>query len=322
MLPLLGNEVLARYYRERRHSYSTFIWAYLKRLKAILSVHPGTIVWVEKELMFALPLRFEQILGLDFRRCVFDYDDAVFLNYRDHGLGMLGRVGKFLYYARNAGHMTVGSDYLMEHMRKLGGTRLTKIPSTVFVERYRQRVHIACSTTVIGWIGTPVTAQCLDTLKPVFITLAKKCAIQLKVIGAQWRCEGVDVVCLPWGEESEADMVSTFDIGIMPLIDGPWERAKCGYKLIQYMAAGIVPVGSRIGENPMIIQEGVNGFLAGTSDEWVEKLTMLCCDVGLRSTIGDNARRKALAQYDVSHAVAAVQQVFAKLLERTGEHIK
>lgn len=315
IVPLLSNDILARYYTKRRHSYWSFLWAYLRRLKAILSVQSDTIVWVEKELLFALPLGFERVLGLDIRRCVFDYDDAVFLNYQDHALGVLGRAHKFAYYARNAGHVTVGSEYLLNHMRSCGCNRITKIPSTVLVEKYDQRKHLRRSVTTIGWIGTPVTVQLLETMKPVLTELAKKCSIQLKVVGAQWMCEGVDVVCLPWSEENEAAMVSTFDVGIMPLIDGPWERAKCGYKLIQYMAAGVVPVGSRIGENPAIIQEGVNGFLAGTTAEWCEKLVMLCSDEKLRAEIGENARRKALTHYDVSHAVAAVHQVFGKVLD-------
>ena len=54
---------------------------------------------------------------------------------------------------------------------------------------------------------------------------------------------GVMVECIPWSEETEVSNIQRFDIGIMPLLDSPWERGKCGYKLIQYMAAArpVVP---------------------------------------------------------------------------------
>ena len=59
-----------------------------------------------------------------------------------------------------------------------------------------------------------------------------------------------------------------FDIGIMPLPDEPWERGKCGYKLVQYMACGRPVVASPVGANRDIVRDGVEGRLATTPDEW------------------------------------------------------
>lgn len=61
----------------------------------------------------------------------------------------------------------------------------------------------------------------------------------------------------------------------MPLPDEPWERGKCGYKLIQYMACGKPVVGSPVGVNCEIISEGINGFKAATVDEWIVALSRL-----------------------------------------------
>jgi glycosyltransferase involved in cell wall biosynthesis len=102
----------------------------------------------------------------------------------------------------------------------------------------------------------------------------------------------------------------------MPLSDGPWERAKCGYKLIQYMAAGVVPMGARVGENMIIIQDGLNGYLASQAEEWIEKLSLLCANAQLRSEVGARARETALAKYDVRIAVEAVHGVFAEVVSR------
>jgi len=43
---------------------------------------------------------------------------------------------------------------------------------------------------------------------------------------------------------------------------GAWERGKCGYKLIQYMAAGRPTVASAVGASNSIVVPGETGFLA------------------------------------------------------------
>ena len=88
------------------------------------------------------------------------------------------------------------------------------------------------------------------------------------------------------------------------------------YKLIQYMAAGVVPLGSRVGENKIIIQEGINGFLADTPAEWLAKLELLCRDQLLRATIGARAREKALKEYDISCSANAMHEIFKEVLAK------
>ena len=47
----------------------------------------------------------------------------------------------------------------------------------------------------------------------------------------------------------------------MPLFENNISKGKCSFKLIQYMASGIISVGSNIGTNNELIQNGKNGFL-------------------------------------------------------------
>jgi glycosyltransferase involved in cell wall biosynthesis len=96
----------------------------------------------------------------------------------------------------------------------------------------------------------------------------------------------------------------------MPLADGPWERGKCGYKLIQYMACGLPVVASPVGVNREIVEHGVNGFLADTADEWVRALAMLRDDPELRIRMGRAARHKVESGYCLQvHAPRLVEML-------------
>lgn len=89
------------------------------------------------------------------------------------------------------------------------------------------------------------------------------------------------------------------DIGIMPLSDGLFERGKCGYKLIQYMGCGLPVIASPVGVNTIIVDHGLNGFLAETEEEWYTALTRLIGDPNLRHRMGLAGRRKVEQLYSL-----------------------
>ncbi len=73
---------------------------------------------------------------------------------------------------------------------------------------------------------------------------------------------------LSWSKATEISDLEKIDIGIMPLPDDEWSKGKCGFKALQYMALEIPAVASPVGVNTTIIQEGINGFLCTTDEEW------------------------------------------------------
>ena len=52
------------------------------------------------------------------------------------------------------------------------------------------------------------------------------------------------------------------------------------------MSVGIPPVCSPVGVTTDILQDGYNGLLATTTEEWVDRLSMLIEDVPLRRKMG------------------------------------
>jgi glycosyltransferase involved in cell wall biosynthesis len=85
----------------------------------------------------------------------------------------------------------------------------------------------------------------------------------------------------------------------MPLTDTLWTRGKCGYKILQYMAAGIPAVASAVGANRDIITDGVNGFLARTTDDWVRSISTLAEDPVLRTKFALKGRELVESKYSL-----------------------
>jgi glycosyltransferase involved in cell wall biosynthesis len=105
-----------------------------------------------------------------------------------------------------------------------------------------------------------------------------------------------------WSVETEAKDVSQLDVGIMPLPNGLWERGKCGYKIIQYMASWLPVVASPVGANTQIVEPGITGFLAGRLTSWTRTLLFLWQHPELRREMGIAGRRKVEQQYSLKTA--------------------
>ena len=139
----------------------------------------------------------------------------------------------------------------------------------------------------IGWIGSPHTSKYLDELANALERLNQAYHIKFLMVNGEKKLSFTGhVEIVPWSEEGEVDALLQMDIGIMPLPDSPWERGKCGYKLIQYMACGLPVVATPIGINRDIVHHGVNGYLAYTENEWVDCLGRLIIDSKKRQEMG------------------------------------
>jgi glycosyltransferase involved in cell wall biosynthesis len=111
------------------------------------------------------------------------------------------------------------------------------------------------------------------------------------------------VEVIPWSEATEAEQVARFDIGIMPLADAPWERGKCGYKLIQYMACGKPVAASPVGVNMRIVQDWGCGLLADEHEQWFQALDWMLRNPDESATLGGKGRRAVEEHYSLQAQV-------------------
>jgi glycosyltransferase involved in cell wall biosynthesis len=125
----------------------------------------------------------------------------------------------------------------------------------------------------------------------------------------------LDIQVIKWNLNTEIDDLSEIDIGIMPLPDDEWSKGKCGFKGLQYMAMEIPTVMSAVGVNKEIIEDGSNGFLASTENEWIEKLSLLIESKELRNKFGVNGRKTVVEKYSVYSQKQRYLDDFSELLK-------
>ncbi len=103
--------------------------------------------------------------------------------------------------------------------------------------------------------------------------------------------------------EKHFENVASVDINIAPLeIGNPFCESKSELKFFE---AGIVSVPSVCAATDpykKAIEDGVDGFVANGTEEWVGKLDLLINDRELRKRMGEKAREKALKRYMTMNA--------------------
>lgn len=293
---------------------------YARRVRTLAREMPPDLWWVEKELWPYAPAWIERRL-LAARPYVLDLDDAIFHNYDLHPLalvrGVLGR--KIDRLMAGAALVTAGNTYLADRALAAGAPWVEIVPTVVDLDHYPMPADESGTPSQpvdIVWIGSPATAAYLDALSGPLQQLAARRVIRLVTIGAGARqIPGVDVLSLPWSAATEAADIARCQIGVMPLPDSPWERGKCGYKLIQYMACGLPVVASPVGVNSEIVRSGHNGWLATDSTQWVQHLGALVDDPAMRRRLGRAGRRIVEQGYSVQ---AVAPRLAAMLRESAG----
>lgn len=320
--PLLSDDLLRQRYARGAYPTWALLGGYLKRWATLRRQVEFDVLWIEKEALPWWPLWLEAAL-LRSVPYVLDYDDAVFLAYDASPKAWVrrlfaGRLGRLM---AKAALVVAGNEYLANYARSSGAARVVVVPTVLDLARYPARrlrssvVSSGLSRLRVVWIGSPATVHYLQLLAEPLRLLALDANFVLYVIGGgAVQLPGVPIEAAPWSEDTEVEAIASCDIGVMPLLDSDWERGKCGYKLIQYMACGLPVVASDVGVNPEIVEQGVNGFLANSDQEWVAALRTLLGDPSLRAKMGQAGRQRVERDYCVQQTGPRM----VKLLQSVG----
>lgn len=317
--PFLDDGYLVKRYAGDAVALRAVAAAYLRRLRALLKAGSYDLVWIEKEALPWLPGGLERVLAGGSVPLLIDYDDAVFHQYDQHRRMPVRKLlgGKIDTLMRRADLVTACNEYIADRARAAGARTVVRLPTVVDPGRYRQ-AGFDNERFTIGWIGTPGTQFYLDDIWTIVATVCRELDAELHVIGGRERAGGGSFATYPeWSESSEGELLARLDVGIMPLRDGCWEKGKCGYKLIQYMAAGLPVVASAVGANRDIVENGRDGLLVTDNSEWSASLAMLAGDRELRRKMGERGRQKVERSYSLGSVVPRLLELMEKTASRS-----
>ena len=216
---------------------------------------------------------------------VFDVDDAVWLSSRRRQTDAI---------AAQCELVICGNAFLAEHYGALS-RNVVIVPTAVDISCYPTLSRGVREECVIGWSGTSGGFKYLLMIQNALATVLRVIPnARVRVMADR----APDLPLLPadrvdfvrWSPEREAPTIAGFDIGIMPLENTEWERGKCSYKMLQYMAAQVPVVVSPVGMNVEVLSEGPVGVAATTEREWVDALIGLIADRAAAEGMGRAGR--------------------------------
>lgn len=253
------------------------------------------VVVLQKKLF---PAAYVALLTRSNPRLVFDLDDAVMFHELERGQPVTGKYFQRFAAVSAASRIVVsGNAFLADFARACrpgqDAGAVHELPTPIDTGCLQAKAEYAQQDGfTIGWIGTKGNLRQLqDLAAPLREVQEELPGCRLRVVADEGiDLPGVRVETKAWRAAEEQQDLHGFDVGIMPLADSLWNRGKGGYKLLQYMAAGLPAVASPVGINGEIIRHGENGYLASDADGWRDQLLLLARQPDLRSRIGRAAR--------------------------------
>lgn len=316
---LFDDAYLEQLYQKKGRSLGHMLKCYWRRFLILLQLKQFDAVWLEYELLPYFPAWLERYLKWRKVPFVVDYDDALFHNYDLAANPLLRKLlgNKIDQVMASADVVCVGNTYLQQRALQAGAQSICWIPTVIDLVRYPLVAKTKNTAPVFGWIGSPATQSYLIMIAPALRKVLALCGGRLILIGANTdilpNFAGCEIELRLWTEATEVQDICSFDIGLMPLPDGPWERGKCGYKLIQYMACSTPVIASPVGANVDIVRGSGSGLLASTESEWFEALMTLATDDLLCQRYGRAGREAVEKVYSLQAQLPELARIFNSL---------
>lgn len=257
-------------------------------------------------------------------KTIYDVDDAVmYASSRHRSPFSFTRMLRFKSMVRRSSAVIAGNAYLKSLAEPLN-PNVHWLPTCMDLRRYPVRGADSGgrdaskgATVTVGWIGGRKSLPFVKSLTSVFDRLAESLpGLRLKIVCNEF----FDATRIPierklWSEAEEAVDVAGFDINLAPLPDDHWSRGKCATKLLQGMAAGAASIASPVGAHQEIVQEGRNGTLARTPNEWQDKINLLARNPSIRAAFGAAGRATVEERYSLAVCAPKMLEILRKTVE-------
>jgi glycosyltransferase involved in cell wall biosynthesis len=102
------------------------------------------------------------------------------------------------------------------------------------------------------------------------------------------------------------------EIGIAPLVDNRFNQSKSNLKFVEYSVIGMPTVASRVAPYENAIEDGKNGFLVSSPEEWYLALKGLLGNETNRKSILTEARKYVAENHDIRKVALKWAEILCK----------
>ena len=296
---------------------------FLRRASAVGKARTYDAVLVSREAALIGPAIYERLLTRTGTPIIYDFDDSIWMQQPD----VSNSIFSLLHFHRKTGTICrlataviAGNEFLASFARKRNAN-VHVVPTTIELADYDGLPEPGLDQPfVICWTGSTTTLVHFEHARPALEELAKRLPLAVKIIcnkPPEKPIAGAEMRFVPWSADSEAREIADSHAGIMPLPDNEFSRGKCGLKALQCMAAARPVVISPVGVNTEIIVDGRNGFLAASTDDYVNRMLELANCSDLRRRIGVEARRTVEEHFSAQVGAALFADIVRSVTDRT-----
>lgn len=290
---------------------SEMMVSYVKRFGLLKDLDDYDAVFVYREAALIGPALLEKLIARR-KPIIYNLDDPLFVPYKSNSnsyLSYLKFFGKIDELIKMSKVFISNSSHIIEHASHLS-TNTWKIPNTIDFGVYEYK-PISTERVCIGWSGSLSTVPNMTMLGKPLRDLSKEVDFDVHLIGGtDFDLPGVKYSSQLWQAETEVADLRRMQIGLIPLPPVEWNRYKFIMKTTQYMALGIVPIGTPLSSNPEVIRPGENGFLADTDKQWKDCLQLLVSDDALRNRLSRQAADDAKRDFSLEAVMPRVIEAF------------
>ncbi|MBN8626049.1 MAG: glycosyltransferase family 4 protein [Planctomycetes bacterium] len=295
-------------------------WPYKRADKeAFVREHSGyDVVWLHRYTTWPWKLCRMRSLGNHF---VLDIDDPVGFSSSNFANFSLSRWLKFRATVRGCDAVLAASDGLVElaahHNPR---TRLVRLCADPATHSLSVRRRTPGEPLRLLWLGSRATFKYLEFVRPHLEAIGRLGRnIELVVVGhSRLELNHLRVTNIAWSREAELEQFARCHVGLVPLTDDRWTRAKATLKPLQYLANGLPFIASPVGVNLRISDDGRNGVLGATPDRWADAAERFEANEELRLQMGRAGIDYVLAHHSpevLAGLVAAEFRALAGLTE-------
>ena len=245
-------------------------------------------------------------------RIVLDFGDAVWLKSETEAKS-------FNLALQLVDAVTTDNSHTAEYIKQFNHN-CTVIPDCPQVEAFDcEREHKSRKSfdenITIGWVGSPSTSYNLFAVWEALERISEKFPqVRVRLVGTGKSAlppfEKVKWSALPFYSQSEMiNEVFGMDIGLFPLQDTEACRMRGVLKASVYMSGEAIPVCSPVGQVPDFVVDGVDGFIARDTNEWVVKIERLITDAPLRKRMAEQGLQKVRNELSVEKSFMLLNKV-------------